>query len=166
MSYNDPRPPIGYFISFRTYGTWLHGDRRGSFDRRNNVYGESAIPSNPQWRGFESCSMRYPPVKLDAPRREATRSAIEETCLIRGWTLHALNVRTNHAHTVVTAPIRAELALNAFKANATRVMRLTGCWARSGSPWSNGGSTRYLFTEWEMGRAICYVEHGQGPALD
>ena len=166
MSYNDPRPPIAYFVSFRTYGTWLHGDARGSFDRHCNIFGEAAIPPNPVWQGFEVSRLRYAPVKLDASRRRATRIAIEETCAVRGWVIHALNVRTNHAHTVVTAPIRAELVLNAFKANATRVMRLMGCWPRAGSPWSSGGSTRYIWTEWELGRAIWYVEHGQGPALD
>jgi len=25
--------PLAYLISFRAYGTWLHGDRRGSVDR-------------------------------------------------------------------------------------------------------------------------------------
>ena len=166
MSNNDPRPPIAYFVSFRTYGTWRHGDARGSFDRHSNVCGEASIPVNPFWQGFEANRLRYPPVKLSSNRRKATRLAIEETCAIRGWSLHAVNIRTNHAHTVVSAPIRAELVLNAFKANATRVMRLAGCWSRAGSPWSSGGSTRYLWTAWEMGRAICYVEHRQGPALD
>ena len=30
--------PIAYFITFRTYGTWLHGDERGSTDRDHNAY--------------------------------------------------------------------------------------------------------------------------------
>jgi len=31
--------PLGYLITCRTYGTWLHGDARGSVDRDHNVYG-------------------------------------------------------------------------------------------------------------------------------
>lgn len=31
--------PLAYFISFRTYGSWLRGDERGWQDRRNNKYG-------------------------------------------------------------------------------------------------------------------------------
>ena len=32
--------PAGHFLTFRTYGTWLHGDARGSVDRFHNVPGE------------------------------------------------------------------------------------------------------------------------------
>ena len=31
--------PLAYLITFRTYGTWLHGDARGSVDREHNVFG-------------------------------------------------------------------------------------------------------------------------------
>jgi hypothetical protein len=32
--------PLAYLISFRAYGTWLHGDRRGSVDR---LWDEEAV---------------------------------------------------------------------------------------------------------------------------
>ncbi len=32
-------PPLAYFITFRTYGTWLPGDERGTVDVDNNAYG-------------------------------------------------------------------------------------------------------------------------------
>ena len=38
--------PLAYLISFRAYGTWLHGDRRGSVDRFHNRYGTPRIPPN------------------------------------------------------------------------------------------------------------------------
>src|SRR5260370_25636817 len=28
--FNEDHTPLGYLITFRTYGTWLHGDQRGS----------------------------------------------------------------------------------------------------------------------------------------
>ena len=31
--WNDTDIPLAYLISFRCYGTWLHGDERGSIDR-------------------------------------------------------------------------------------------------------------------------------------
>jgi hypothetical protein len=31
--------PLAYLISFRAYGTWLHGDRRGSVGHFHNRYG-------------------------------------------------------------------------------------------------------------------------------
>ena len=51
------------------------------------------------------------------------RKRVRETCKIRGWVLLALNARTNHIHTVVSANSKPEPVLNAFKANATREMR-------------------------------------------
>jgi hypothetical protein len=39
MFWNDSDTPLAYFITFRAYGTWLHGDKRGSVDRHNNRYG-------------------------------------------------------------------------------------------------------------------------------
>jgi hypothetical protein len=33
IMWNDTDTPLAYFISFRTYGTWLIGDSRGSIDR-------------------------------------------------------------------------------------------------------------------------------------
>ena len=37
---------LAYFITFRCYGTWLHGDERGSVDRFHNIYGMPFIPKN------------------------------------------------------------------------------------------------------------------------
>jgi len=53
----------------------------------------------------------------------------------------------------------------ALKANATRTMRDAGCWQTTASPWSRGGSTKYIWTEEELGNAIAYVVDGQGPPL-
>ncbi len=31
--------PLGFLITFRCYGTWLHGNQRGSVDREHNKIG-------------------------------------------------------------------------------------------------------------------------------
>jgi REP element-mobilizing transposase RayT len=49
----------------------------------------------------------------------AVELAIRETSKIRQWSLWAVNVRTNHIHTVVFAEGGPERVLAAFKANAT-----------------------------------------------
>lgn len=95
--------PLAYLISFRAYGTWLHGDRRGSVDRFHNRYRSPRIPANEQWRKYNLASLKQPPVKLGSQRRAAIEKAIRETCKIRGWVLIAFNARSNHIHTVVSA---------------------------------------------------------------
>ena len=35
--YEENEFPLAYLITFRTYGTWLHGDERGSIGRTGNA---------------------------------------------------------------------------------------------------------------------------------
>ena len=91
--------------------------------------------------------------------------AIRHTCDVRKWLLRALNVRTNHIHAVLSTDVRPELAVNALKANATRQLRQKEQWQHWGSPWSNGGSRRYVWTEMGLEPAIDYVVNGQDGAI-
>src|SRR4051812_16585461 len=95
MPRTPARFPLAYLISFRCYGTWLHGDPRGSTDRYRNAYGSPHIPSTPSWLAVKARMLEQSPVTLDARRRRAVEAAIRETCEIRGWPLRAVNVRTN-----------------------------------------------------------------------
>jgi hypothetical protein len=36
--------PLAYFLTFGTYGSWLHGDVRGSKDPRHNTLGDIPLP--------------------------------------------------------------------------------------------------------------------------
>ena len=146
--------PLAYHVTFRCYGTWLHGDSRGSVDRFHNRYGTPLIPPNAQWRQYNERSRRRPPVALQAQRRAAVKAGIRETCKIRQWRLWALNVRTNHVHTVVSASCDPEIVLIALKATATRKMREAGCWDSSKTPWAKRGSKRRLWTEEQLLRRL------------
>ena len=164
--WNNTDVPLAYFISFRCKGTWLHGDERGSTDRHNNVYRTPHIAGNDDWKKYNRKLLIGEPVGLSADRRRSVREAIRETCTIRSWSLLAINIRTNHVHTVVnTGGKIGELALNAFKANATRQMREDGCWPRDRSPWADKGSCRRLWNEQSVANAIEYVLYGQSDAL-
>jgi REP element-mobilizing transposase RayT len=157
--------PLAYLITFCCYGTWLHGDERGSVDRQHNIYGTKLIPPNERWKCHNARTLQHEPVELDASRRDATEMAVRETCAARGWLLRAVNVRTNHVHVVVSAGCRPEPVLKGFKANATRLMRERGCWLHPHGPWSEGGSRRYLWTERNVEMAVAYVVDGQGGPL-
>src|SRR5690348_8449546 len=98
-----PDIPVAYLITFRRYGTWLHGDERGSIDRHRNRYREPYIAQNGRWRSYNSQSLKHEPVALTPQHRKCVERAIRETCLFRNWDLHAVNVRTNHAHSVIIA---------------------------------------------------------------
>ena len=163
--WNDTDTPLAYFISFRTYGTWLHGDRRGSIDRFNNLYGAPYIPANPGWQRYKQNLLRAKPFVMTPKERRIVDEAVRETCQFRKWSLLALNVRTNHVHIVVTADKKPELVLNAFKANATRKLREEQLWPFPFSPWAKKGSKRRLWNEKSVERAINYTLYGQGEDL-
>ena len=161
--------PLAYLITFRSYGTWLHGDDRGSVDRFHNQYGAPLFPQNEARRIQNQLALRHSPVIFNSEQRQSVEQAIRQTCELRKWTLRAVNARTNHIHSVVSTAVRPELALNALKANATRQLRQAGHWDAARSPWSDGGSRRYIWTEVGVERAIDYVLNGQDekiPELD
>ena len=99
--WNDTDIPLAYLITFRCYGTWLHGDKRGSIDRFHNAYKSPYIEPNPRWHRHNAQALEGEPVILDARRRTSVERAIRETCKLRKWHLLALSVRTNHVHVVV-----------------------------------------------------------------
>ena len=164
--WNDTDTPIAFLITFRCYGTWLHGDERGSIDRHNHAYGSSKYPATAHWQQISQDRLKQQPVKLDALRRTIVERAIRNVCDIRSWHLHAVNVRTNHAHAVVANHGKPSgIVLNAFKANATREMREAGCWKSDRTPWADKGSQRCLWNETHLYNAIDYVLNGQGDEL-
>src|SRR5262245_35121487 len=91
--------PLAYHITWTTYGTWLHGDERG--------WVESGVPGiqgpDPQRQRDEQAHLTASAVVLTPEQRAVVEQTVRDHCRIRGWTLHTLNVRTNHLHVVVTA---------------------------------------------------------------
>ena len=163
--FNEDHTPIAYLITCRTYGTWIHGDERGSVDRHHRRYGTPALPPSPRRKEIESRLLKQPAVLLDAVQTAVIERAVRETCRLRHWNLWTLNVRTNHLHCVITAHYNGKRVTAALKANATRAMREAACWHGELSPWARGGSVRYLWTEEDLIRAIQYVAYSQGPPL-
>jgi REP element-mobilizing transposase RayT len=163
--WNERDTPLAYLITFRTYGTWLHGDVRQSVDRSNNAYRSPRVPHTPARKDYARSISKRAPVLLDAAMRRSVEAAIKESCQMRGWHLSAINVRTNHVHIVAAADAKPTVMLAALKANATRLMRENGCWSSPETPWVAKGSGRYLWTEASVARAVDYVLNGQGDEL-
>ena len=61
--------PLAYLITFRTYGTWLHGDSRGSTDRDHNVPETPLLAVDRPRQMRERSMLKHGPVLLDAARR-------------------------------------------------------------------------------------------------
>ena len=164
--WNDTDIPLAVFFTFRCYGTWLHGDERGSVDRENNIYRSPRIPANNNWKKHNEELLLHPPFILNAAQRKSVERSIRNTCEKRGWTLLAINVRTNHVHAVVCIGAKKPKdALIALKANATRHLRNDKLWNHEHTPWADKGSKRNLWNEKNIWEACNYVNNEQGDKL-
>jgi REP element-mobilizing transposase RayT len=158
--------PLAYFLTFTCYGTWLHGDERGSVDKAHNAPGTPVLPSDPQRHAREQDELAEPPYHLDGPRRQVTLQALREIARRKGWTLHAVHVRTNHVHLVVTADGPPERILNDFKSAASRRLNKAFPAERERTRWTRHGSTRYLWTEGVVAEKVRYVLDEQGEPME
>lgn len=164
--WNDSDIPLGYLITILTYGTWLPGDERGSIDRYHNTFRGPRVEPNAVLEQQHRKKLKSEPLILNSIQRTAVEDAIREVCDYRSWVLHAINVRTNHAHTVVSTGDRnPERILNAFKVYGTRKLRQRSVWSYAHSPWADKGSERWLWTGESIWYACDYVINGQGHDL-
>jgi len=151
------------FITFRTYGTWLHGDERGSVDRTSNQVGEPMIEADERLKNYRRSLLRSEVALLDDQCRACVDATVREVAAHRNWAILALNVLANHVHVVVSVPESTppEKVMSDFKAWATRRLREQNLVPPGVRVWTNHGSTRYLNDAQAVQAACHYVTHRQ-----
>ena len=161
--YEENAFPIAYLLTFRTFGTWLHGDERGAFQRsRDSRFKTITISPNVPLRGKMLSEIRQKPIVLSVRQRDIVKEAISEVCTHREYFPRAINVQSNHAHIVVSKNIKPNKIVNDFKAYATRRLRAAGEFPAKVKIWSRGASTRYLWKPRHVETAVDYVLYSQG----
>ena len=154
--------PLAYFLSWHTYGTWLHGDARGSVDDTHNAVDTPYLKPDHHLYHAVRTSLRWPPMILSTRMRHVVEQTIREHCRIRRWKLLALNVRTTHVHVVVTSPqIAPERVMEQLKAWSTRRLREAGLVDRERRVWVEHGSTKWINDEDGVRFAADYVLNRQ-----
>jgi REP element-mobilizing transposase RayT len=156
------REPLAYFLTWTCYGTWLHGDARGSVAPGWNSPGTETIAPHPRREQFEARRMTSPPFELGPAARQVVNRVLADHAAQRDWELLAVNVRSNHVHAIVRpAGLKPERMLAEFKAWSTRRLREQGHAAPDATLWTRHGSTRYLWTPANVEAAVVYVVEGQ-----
>ena len=110
-----------------------------------------------QW---EQKQMKHAAVYFNSRQRGIIDHAIREVVEYNKWLLHALDVRRDHVHVVLTALKQPEAVMNSMKTWCTRKLRETRRIPTDTKPWSRHGSTRWLWTEDELREACAYVTRG------
>jgi len=148
--------PLAYLITWTTYGTWLPGDGRGWVEA-----GKPGIQTpNDARRSMVRSELRYEPVQLDASQRTVVSETIRKHCDLRQWTIHALNVRSNHIHLVAAADAAPEKVMSQLKSWCSR--RLNEAAYADGSCsrrkwWTEHGSTKWINDAIYLENAVRYV---------
>jgi REP element-mobilizing transposase RayT len=139
-----PQHPLIYLLTFTTYGAYLPGDARGSFDHaRAGV--SRFIPPNPALERYHRRAMSSDSFALStAPQRQAVRDAILQVCAERVWLLRALHIRTTHVHGIVESNVAPRRVVEAWKAYATRSLTSSGLIDDAGKIWTRGSNARRL----------------------
>jgi REP element-mobilizing transposase RayT len=161
--YEENQFPLAYLITIRTFGTWLHGDERGAVDRHGkNIYGTADIAPNKKLEEMMKIELKQAAMIFTDEQRRVVEIAIADLCREKGYFLHAVNVRTNHVHAVVSAQMKPERIADALKARATKKLREARLASSELKIWSRGRSRRYLWKPKHLALAIDYVIYGQG----
>ena len=90
--------PLAYHITFGTYGTRLHGDCRGTVDRRHNSPGEPVLGNNESWQRAEFNQLAFKPIVLTLSQRQHAETVIPEICLRGKWSYVAAAAKPDHVH--------------------------------------------------------------------
>lgn len=148
---------LAYFLTWSCYGTWLHGDERGSVDNAHNKRDTPRLVPDARREDRVAFAMTGETFTLSAE----CRAIVEDT--IRKWYLHAVNPRSTHVHTVVACEdkVSPEAAMEQFKAWCTRRLREAGLAGSDQKIWTEHGSTRWIDSDDSLAKAIHYVLHRQ-----
>jgi len=155
-------PILAYFITFTTYGTWLHGDERGSTIRQEGF--TLRLDKHTGIYTHEYHKLRNDPVTLNPAKRKIVLDTIIKHCNIRQWHLYATHVRSNHVHIVVKSNKPAKLTASELKNWPTRMLRNEGF--EIPMVWTRGGSNKMIFTRAKLKEKIHYAVYEQGEMME
>lgn len=150
--------PLGYLLTWTTYGTWLSGDRRKWVSRKDSGANVPYKAPASHLQATMKPLMKESSVRFSCDAKAIVRRSIEKSCEVKNWALHALAVQSNHVHVVLTVyESSPDDVMKRLKAYASRAMNAE--LGRRKRWWTRHGSTRYLTTPQSMQRAVEYVEN-------
>ena len=148
--------PIGYFLTWPTYGTWLPGSEQGWIEYKHGW----KLPE-PKLLLHSAKRMKESTCLLNKQQQSLVESQISETCQHRKWELYAANCRSNHVHVVVFSPVATpKKILSDIKSWCTRRLKEQSTTNRT-KWWADRGSTRWIWDEESLATVIKYVDEAQ-----
>jgi REP element-mobilizing transposase RayT len=150
--------PIGYHITFGTYGTRLHGDERGTVDRSENGFGEPIVGADGGWQQVERSRLRFPPRALTVEQRLAVQEIVPQVCVRGGWDHVATAAAPDHVHQFVRATVEGTDVRKWLKRWLSQA--ISERWPLSPGEvwWAECGSVKWVWTDDYAERVTAYIE--------
>lgn len=164
MTIND-KIPLAYFITFRTYATWLHGDERLSISRTRNIYNSPKINPNKNLKNNMQELQKQSSIIFTRKQGEIILDSVVDTCNKQGWRLYALHIRSNHVHLTIKADCEPEPVMTKIKSRATFFLRKYGEFSKDQKIWSRHGSTKYIWSPESLYYSSEYTVERQGQKM-
>ena len=158
----DDASPLAFHITFGTYGTRLHGDERGTVDRRMNQLGDPIVGRCDAWERMERHRLKFEPRVFTARQMVLVESLVLPVCERGGWKLHTCAAGPDHVHSILTPLDRAR------GRDGRAIRRWLKTWlsqslarhiplSRGETLWSECGSVKWIWTDDYFLRAVRYV---------
>lgn len=158
--------PLAYFITFRTYGSFLHGDARKSVDPQHNIIDTPRMQPCKSFNRVMKKGCLESEFILNDTQRKTVLNSIIETCDYNHWHLYATHVRSNHIHIVLHSEKTVENTMGKIKCYATKYLKKYHdelLWRESF--WARHGSTEYIFKAEDIYPVMHYVIEEQGKPM-
>jgi REP element-mobilizing transposase RayT len=151
--------PHAYHITWGTYGTRLHGDPRGTVERRHNIFGEPIIDHDADWQRIEASQLRFPPRVLTTIQCRYAEGLAEMICQKGGWTLVAFAAAPDHVHVVLQADADGKAIRKWFKRWLGEALSEQWPLKKDQTWWAECGSVKWIFSQDYLERATHYVKN-------
>ncbi|MCX7121904.1 MAG: transposase [Gammaproteobacteria bacterium] len=154
--------PWAYFLTYRTYNTWRHGDDRFSVDLKHNIFGAPKISPNPRLEQAMKLAASDEELILTIPQRNTVLKSIVETCKYNNWNLMAVNVLINHVHIVLQSELSSQKTMGKIKCYGTKDLKKfhSELYGREHF-WARSGSTKNIWQPEGVFQRLYYVVRGQ-----
>jgi REP element-mobilizing transposase RayT len=165
-----------WLLTWTTYGTWLPGDDRGFVSNVDDGHGQAkrwnqvGSETSAKQRGLQlhaRSNMSGDVIYLNSEFAQPLLEQFQETAKHRGWKLLAVAIMANHIHLLVTVDDDPEPydILGDFKSYGSRKLnRLVGK-PKSGTWWTENGSTRKKSTIEAIEASVQYILQQEYPLL-
>jgi REP element-mobilizing transposase RayT len=157
--------PLAYHITWGTYGTRLHGDRRGTVDRIHNEFKAPIVQFEPDRWEAEVANLKFPPVRLTCEQRLRAEPLFPEICNRGHWEYLACAAAPDHIHLLLKSTFDPQT----FRKLAKRWLgqELSKIWTPNEDNfwWSECGSIKWITDNSYLDNARRYI-HRQRTSKD